>query len=62
MSAVHQPGCCDATCAEVYDDAFPTFVCAGCGREVGLCFGCGDEFVDFCDNCAAPMIASHCEV
>lgn len=34
-------------------EAPDTFVCAGCEREVCYCLGCGDELIEFCNDCWA---------
>lgn len=32
-------------------DCGGTFVCPGCGRTVGWCYGCDDELFELCDDC-----------
>jgi hypothetical protein len=39
VNGVRRPGCNG------------TYVCLGCERECGWCFGCGDDMPELCDDC-----------
>ena len=48
---------CPGRC--IYADAngkMRFFRCKGCRRTMPWCFGAGDEYFDYCDDCAADLI------
>jgi hypothetical protein len=41
----------DPLCCSQYGVNDPTFVCAECGKTVGYCMGCDDDYPDICSDC-----------